>query len=110
LLVLSDAPNERNTMHELDVIADALSELDEPFGHQGGIPAAASLIADALVRASTVTTEAELNALPEGTVVQSEQGGTWEKSACNLWYETGSRRSHETADISLSARVLHRPV
>jgi len=56
-----------------------------------------------------VTTVAELDALPSGSVVLSEVGGIWEQWRRNDWRETGSQMRHQSDDIALPATVVLDP-
>ncbi len=62
----------------------------------------------------TVQTAADLERLPVGTVVVTEQGGIWQAVIRDrfslLWYEPGhSGQGARAADLSLPARILYMP-
>lgn len=70
-----------------------------------------------LVRASTVTTEAELNALPEGTLIESGTFILRHRRRIKQWQQvmrTDGEPCHpydmEPADVPVPATVLFRPV
>lgn len=69
--------------------------------------------ADAILAAGyrkprTITTAEELDALPEWSVVRSEQGTPWEKCA-GFWAETLGTGKHPASHIALPATVLWEP-
>lgn len=57
-----------------------------------------------------VTTYEELDALPDGSLIVSEQGGYWQaikrQDGLNWWIEPGSKGVHATDDLTLPAEVL----
>lgn len=92
-------------------IADVIAE----FVRDGG-PVRVSEIAAAiqaeLVRASTVTTEAELNALPAKTVIHDRDGEVfvYEDELERGWFYPGDDDPLPSRMIDLPATVLFRPV
>lgn len=54
-----------------------------------------------------ITTTAELDALPVGSVALSEQGGVFERWS-DAWREAGFTYHPSSEDITLPATVLHR--
>lgn len=68
------------------------------------------------VRASTVTTEAELNALPVGSVVRVREGFVIEKERGWVIHQNNTRTYRDRwvgangRDITIPAQVLFRPV
>jgi hypothetical protein len=64
---------------------------------------------EAASRPRQVTTVAELDALPVGSVVLSEQGAIWERESDAYWIETGNTWRVQSEDIALPARVLYVP-
>ncbi|RPA65785.1 hypothetical protein EF294_03345 [Gordonia oryzae] len=55
-----------------------------------------------------ITTVVELEALPNGGVIRSDEGCIWEKDISG-WYEPGSRHEHIASDLALPAAVLYLP-
>lgn len=56
-----------------------------------------------------VTTYEELKALPDKTLIISEQGGIWYSIKTPLgcwWVEPGFERIHESEDLTLPAEIL----
>ena len=64
---------------------------------------------EAASRTRDITTVAELDALPIGSVVLSEQGGVFETGTDDSWRETGFTWHPSSSDVTLPARVLHDP-
>lgn len=60
-------------------------------------------------RPRQVTTVAELDALPVGSVVLSEQGAVFERLNEAHWSETGFTWKPQSEDITTPARVLYVP-
>ena len=63
----------------------------------------------AATRTRTITTVAELDALPIGSVVLSEYEAVWERESDVYWIETGNTWRVQSTDIALPARVLYNP-
>ena len=65
----------------------------------------------AIDKAATITTVEELDALPEESVIHSEQGGVWERcddGEVRYWITTGnSDEVFNSSQITLPARVIH---
>lgn len=55
-----------------------------------------------------ITTLEELEALPVGVVVHSDEGCVWERDISG-WYEPGARHGCVASDIALPAAVLYLP-
>lgn len=55
-----------------------------------------------------ITTVEELAALPNASVVRSDEGCVWEKDISG-WYEPGSRHGCVASDLALPATVLYLP-
>ena len=83
-------------------------------------PGTAKKLADELVAAGyrkprALVTVEELDALPEGAVVLSEQGGVWERQEVSpgslLWVEASPGRGYPqpSGEIALPATVIHCP-
>jgi hypothetical protein len=73
-----------------------------------------SILATGYRKPYTVTTAAELDALPIGSVVRSSNGTVYERDHVKTnpgdttwWIETGSDRDHQSSSISLSATVIY---
>lgn len=63
---------------------------------------------EAATRTRVVTTVIELDALPVGSVVLSEQGAVFERDEVDMsWMETGVTWRLSSEDIALPARVLY---
>ncbi|MFE5708985.1 hypothetical protein [Rhodococcus koreensis] len=103
---------EPNVSVDRDEIADLLEALEG---------ADLADIADAILEAGyrkprTIASVGELDALPEGAVILSEQGGVWERQEDDstellFWVEaTQGQGSPQFSDgIALPATVIHRP-
>ena len=63
----------------------------------------------AATRTRVVTTVAELDALPVGSVVLSEQGAVFEHDHDGFWAEPGFTWRPMSKDMALPARVLYNP-
>lgn len=65
---------------------------------------------EAATRTRVVTTVTELDALPIGSVVLSEQSAVFERDEVDMsWMETGVTWRLSSEDIALPARVLYEP-
>lgn len=63
----------------------------------------------AATRTRVVTTVTELDALPIGSVVLSEQGAVFERDHDGFWAEPGFTWHPMSKDMALPARVLYNP-
>jgi hypothetical protein len=63
---------------------------------------------EAATRTRVVTTVAELDALPVGSVVLTEGGSAWQKSG-TAWYMSTGKLARRADWIQLPARVLFEP-
>ena len=63
----------------------------------------------AATRARTITTVDQLDALPVGSVVLSEQGAVFEHDHDGFWAEPGFTWRPMSKDMALPARVLYTP-
>lgn len=68
----------------------------------------AAHVAEALTAARTIVTAEDLDALPAGTVVRSDEGNTFERERIG-WSEIGFTWNPSSEDIALPARILYRP-
>ena len=77
------------------------------------ITAAEAILAAGYRKPRTVTRVEELDALPEWSVVRSEQATIWEKlggdPTGSFWAETLTTREHPSGHIALPATVLWEP-
>ena len=64
---------------------------------------------EATTRTRVVTTVTELDALPVGSVVLSEQGAVFEHDHDGFWAEPGFTWRPMSKDMALPARVLYNP-
>ena len=64
---------------------------------------------EAATRTRDITTVAELDALPIGSVVLSEQGAVFEHDHDGFWAEPGFTWHPMSKDMALPARVLYDP-
>lgn len=91
-------------------------ELAAIIRQEPGYPA--SRLADVILAAGyrkprTITEYEELDALPDGVLILTEQGGYWESikrmDGMNWWKEPGAYNVSLSADLTLPATVLHEP-
>lgn len=104
-----------STRDELSaVIADALTRPHEGEPALDSLRAAARVLAAGYRKSRTVTAEVELDALPDGVIILTEQGGIWESikrhDGLNWWKEPGAKSSVSASyDLTLPATVLYEP-
>lgn len=72
------------------------------------VRAHAAHVAEALTAARTISTVDELDALPVGTVVRSDEDNTFERERIG-WSEIGFTWNPSSEDIALPATILYRP-
>lgn len=95
----------------IKAVADVIRPYMQETTETGTVAQDVAVAAEAHFR-PVVTTAAELNALPEGVVILSEQGGVFGRALDGpgaVWRELGFRANRWPEDISLPARVLFRP-
>ena len=71
------------------------------------------LVAVIEAKPRTITTAEELDALTDGVLVLTEQGGYWESvkrmDGLNWWKEPGASKVSRSDDLTLPATVLYEP-
>jgi uncharacterized protein YceK len=82
---------------------------DENAGYRGVYAAGFLAGHEAATRTRVVTTVAELDALPVGSVVLDRLLMPWHKRPGTRWYSTGWDGGVRSPAIALPARVLHDP-
>lgn len=69
-----------------------------------------AIIAAGYTKPRTITTVEELDALPNGSFIETEQGGYWQADKRGhgeiWWLEPGNPRSSLSEDLTLPATVL----
>jgi len=75
---------------------------------------ATAILAAGYRKPRTITTFEELDALPDGVLVLTEQGGYWESikrmDGLNWWKEPGASNVSRSLDLTLPATILYEPV
>lgn len=69
------------------------------------------ILASGYRKPRTITAAEELDALPDGVLILTEQGGYWESikriDGMNWWHEPGRSSVTRSEDLTLPATVLH---
>jgi len=106
--------NERDERAERDKLATVI---ETAYDLNPGM-ASFELLAHAILAAGyrkprTITTMEELDALPDGVLILTEQGGYWESikrmDGKNWWKEPGATFVSPSSDLTLPVTVLHEP-
>ena len=87
-------------MNERDELADIIASNRNEYADK----TACRILAAGYRKPHTVTTLADLDALPWRSVIRSDEGAVFEKFT--MWHEAGSRDLKYWTDIALPATVL----
>ncbi|NKR90570.1 hypothetical protein GS483_00310 [Rhodococcus hoagii] len=98
-------------MNQQDELAQDIRAVDGNHS-LGAAELAERLIERGWSRPCVVETVADLDDLPKGTVVLTEQGGVYEAGDPGFdrdWWETGQEWTQASMDLALPATVIHLP-